>query len=408
MFLSRFGVKRYKCLGDIDIPLTPIHVLIGPNDSGKTSLMEAMEAFLASADKPLSQIFPQPWSGQELVLHGDDSGSIAFTGSWSHPKADANSHSEIEYGFGVAFLPTGTNAHLTGEWLRVGEDRSAIPPIPRGTHRDRTCVCHWKQGTATTPTLNTNQLPALLSLLTAAHRYAFDAKIMAIPAAIEPRRRFRMDPDGFGLATLLDDILGYDAELFINLRTQFCEFFPQFKSVRVESENEALQRGYPQPGGVNKAVGKGIRFETRSGQTIRAQQASDGAVLFLGFLALAHLPEPPSLLLIEEPENGIFPRRLHEVVRMLQELVHRADGKPFPQIILSTHSPYILSYFKPEEVTLLSRPPDKPDAPVRARPLREAPQIYERLGDGEFYLGELWYNLSEEELFGEPAGQRDS
>jgi hypothetical protein len=37
--------------------------------------------------------------------------------------------------------------------------------------------------------------------------------------------------------------------------------------------------------------------------------------------------------------------------------------------------------------------------PVQARPLRQAPNILERLGSGEFYLGELWYNLSEEELF---------
>lgn len=407
MFLSRFGVKRYKCLGDIDIPLTPIHVLIGPNDSGKTSLMEAMEAFFASSDRLLTQIFPQPWSGRELVLHGDDSGSIALSGGWSHPQKNANSHSDVEYGFGVAFSSTGVNARLTGEWLRVGnEGRSAIPPdVPW----DRTCVYRWRNEASTpSPTLDTNHRSALASLLTTAHRYAFDATTMAVPAAIEPRRRFRMDPDGFGLATLLDDILGYDAELFINLRTQFCEFFPQFKSVRVESENESLHRAYPLPGGVNKAVGKGIRFETRSGTTVRAQQASDGAILFLGFLALAHLPEPPGLLLIEEPENGIYPRRLHEVIRMLRELVHRGDGRPFPQVILSTHSPYILSLFGPEEVTLLSRPPDKPDAPVRARPLREAPHIYERLGEGEFYLGELWYNLSEEELFGEPAGQRDS
>jgi len=36
---------------------------------------------------------------------------------------------------------------------------------------------------------------------------------------------------------------------------------------------------------------------------------------------------------------------------------------------------------------------------VVARPLRDAPHIDERLAGGEFYLGELWYNLDEEELF---------
>ena len=64
MYLSRFGVKNYKCLGEIDIPLTPVHVLIGENDSGKTSLLEAMDAFFASSEKPLAGIFPQPWSAR--------------------------------------------------------------------------------------------------------------------------------------------------------------------------------------------------------------------------------------------------------------------------------------------------------------------------------------------------------
>ena len=86
---------------------------------------------------------------------------------------------------------------------------------------------------------------------------------------------------------------------------------------------------------------------------------------------------------------------------MLKEMVHRSEGVRFPQIILSTHSPYVLSFFEPEEVTFLSRPPDDPNGPVRARPLREAPHIKERLADGEFYLGELWYNLSEKDLFGD-------
>jgi len=65
MFLSRFGVKNYKCLGDIDIPLTPLHVLIAQNDSGKTSLMEAVVALYGSLQKPPEELFPKPGQGRQ-------------------------------------------------------------------------------------------------------------------------------------------------------------------------------------------------------------------------------------------------------------------------------------------------------------------------------------------------------
>ena len=83
MYLSRFGVKNYKCLGDIDIPLTPIHVLIGQNDCGKTSLLEAMAAFMASKEKDAESVFPEPWIGRELVRHGSHQTRIELRGEWT-------------------------------------------------------------------------------------------------------------------------------------------------------------------------------------------------------------------------------------------------------------------------------------------------------------------------------------
>ncbi len=223
---------------------------------------------------------------------------------------------------------------------------------------------------------------------------------MKMPAALDPQRKFRLDRDGFGLATLLDDILSFDSGLFEKIKSEFCKYFPQFTGIRLNTEiGVSRDNGTLGAYGVTERAGKGIHLVSH-GRDVPAQQASDGAILFLGILALAHLPEPPPLLLIEEPENGIYPKRLEEVVRLLKQLVQRTDGDPFPQIILSTHSPYVLSFFEPDEVTFLSRIPGEPDAPVRARPLRDAPQIRERMGN-EFYLGELWYNLDEEELFHE-------
>ena len=400
MFLSRFGVKNYKCLGEIDIPLTPIHVLIGQNDAGKTSLLEAMAAFFASSQTDLMSIFPEPWSGRELVFQGGFETSVDLWGEWAATTGEDTSTPDpkLRYGFPVEFSPRGKGCLTKTDWIEREGERSELRP--EGAPRTETGLNMIAQGKLHR-SVGAEAFDTVSRLLKPIHTYAFDAKVMAIPAAIDLNRKFRLDRDGFGLATLLGDILEYDAEQFVHLRKQFCDYFPQFKTVRIESE-EALSRT-PGENGTHvwgRAVGKAIYFETKNGAKLRAQQASDGVILFLGFLALAHLPEPPNLLLIEEPENGIYPTRLGEVITLLKEIASRTDGVRFPQIIISTHSPYVLSFFEPEEVTFLSRPADDPAGPVRARPLRDAPNIHERMG-GEFYLGELWYNLSEKELFGD-------
>lgn len=401
MYLSRFGVKNYKCLGDIDIPLTPIHVLIGENDAGKTSLIEAIAAFHHSSRQKLRHAFPSPWVGQELLFHRTTDPRVELSGQWEavHDREPREVPSALKYGFRVSFPTEGSNCRLDAEWVHCdGRDEDVALVSTQSTG-----LCAWKTGQAPAQFAPPDGLRVVSKRLKPPHHYALDARVMAVPAAMDPRRKFRLDPDGFGLPTLLLDLLANDPDNFIQLRTQFCGFFPQFRNVRVETESAVL-RTYDQAGGTagsGTGVGSGIYFETTTGQTVRAQQASDGAILFLGVLALAHLPDPPNLLLIEEPENGIYPKRLGELITMLRDLVQRTYGVRFPQIILSTHSPYVLSFFEPEEVTFLSRRKGRPDAPVRARPLREAPNIKERLGD-DFYLGELWYNLSEEDLFGEP------
>ena len=400
MYLSRFGVKNYKCLGEIDIPLTPIHVLIGENDAGKTAVLEAMDALYGSSEKPLAQVFPAHWSGLELVRHAAGDVRIELRGEWTRLPAEMTPipHSSVKYRFEVQFPPFGTNCVVGEESIQL----DAEPPSVWRHRRGETEVSHWTRTGRLSEDVDFAEPWVLTRVLKPAHKYALNARMMAMPATIDSQRTFRLDADGFGLPTLLDDILSHQPELYIHLRDSFCELLPQFKTVRTVTE-EAIKRSYDAGAHFvsSRSDGRGIRFETRSGREVRGEQASDGAILLLGFLALAHLPNPPTLLLVEEPENGVYPKRLGEVIKILKQMVHREEGPRFPQIILTTHSPFVLSFFQPEEVTFLSRPKDGPDAPVRARPLRDAPKIKERMGS-EFYLGELWYNLSEEDLFGEP------
>ena len=380
--LERFHVTNYKCLRDVSVPLTPVHVLIGQNDAGKSSVLEALYAFSRSSSFVLSEAFSGHWLGNDLVHENAGEPHVTFEGSWDEFG---------DYGLTVAFSEAQERACRTREeWYRRPDtERKAIGS---GNAR-RTALYRRQHEPALSGTDGAVEREAG-RLLRGAHLYRLDPRLMAIPSELSPERRFRLDPDGFGLPGLLDDILGHDIERFAKIRDDFCRFFPQFRSVRVETE-KGVRREFHETGrhGAAEVIGKGIHFETRHGRSMRAQQASDGAILFLGFLALANLPHPPRMLLIEEPETGIYPERLRQVIELLKEMTAQA-GDTAPQIVFTTHSPYVLSLFLPEEVTFMSR---DYGGTVRARPLRDAPHIQERL-EG-FYLGELWYNLSEEELF---------
>ena len=138
------------------------------------------------------------------------------------------------------------------------------------------------------------------------------------------------------------------------------------------------------------ASGKGIYFQLRNGRSIPVAQASDGSLLVLAYLTLLHLPDPPRVILVEEPENGIHPKRLEEVLKILRQLI---ESQNRTQIIMTTHSPYLLGFFKPEEVTLCKK---GPDGSVSVHPLGLSPDLKKQLD--VFSLGEIWTAEGDEAL----------
>lgn len=402
MYMSRFGVKNYKCLGEIDVPLTPIHVLIGENDAGKTSLLEAMAAMLSSSRKPLRDVFPEPWDGWTLVRSGSGRDLIEFSGTWTPSPGEPAPREppEIRYRLAVQFGIQGKHCECHEECI---ENQQSSFGLHSGASGQTSSILSQREKCETfLPDEAAAIARKLFTLLTPARIYRLDPKVLSLPTSLDPERRFELDADGFGLARVLDEIAANFDESFTSIQKEFCGLFPQFRAIRRRTK-EAVVRKYGQDGlyDIGRTPGKAIYLEATDGAKIDARQASDGALLLLGLLALVHAPNPPRILLIEEPENGIYPKRIEQAIQILKRFAEAEWPADTPQVVISTHSPYLLSFFEPEEVTFLSRPPDDPDGPVRARPLREAPNIKERLADG-FYLGELWYNLSEEDLFGEP------
>jgi len=223
--------------------------------------------------------------------------------------------------------------------------------------------------------------------------YQWVPRLLGLPVAPDARRRFRMEPSGFGLALLLDDILGFDRDKFINMERHFREIFPWVRLIKLMPE-PAFRTPANDPSQIpmlERADGKGIFFESvDKGELIPAPQASDGVLLVLAYLAILNLPRPPRLLLIEEPETGVHPRRLREVLGILRKMVEQQDRT---QVVMTTHSPYVLDLFAPEEVTLCQR---EGDGSVSLHPLSQSAAVREQID--VFTLGEIWTAEGDEAL----------
>ena len=378
MMITRFQVQNYKALRDVTLDLTPMHVLIGPNDTGKTSILEAMTALCRSIDYPLNHAFTGAWEGSDLV--------------WRHtPALPVSLRVEVEeeqlqfaYQLSCLFMPKERTVRLHSEHFT--QTKNSLP-VDWSRPNNKVSLVYAE---ATSPGSASADLPEAVELvrraLSGVHFYRWNPRFLALPVAPDAKRRFRMDSSGFGLALCLDDILGYDREQFAHLENRFRAIFPQIKTVRLLQE--PAYRG-PVDDSIQvpmlaKADGKGIYFEFVNGQQVPASQTSDGVLLVLAYLTVLSLPPPhrPRVILVEEPENGIHPKRLQDVLGILRDLVKEQTTS---QVILTTHSPYVLDLFAPEEVSLCYMTEDRA---VSIRRLSESQTVHEQIDI--FTLGEIW------------------
>jgi predicted ATPase len=147
----------------------------------------------------------------------------------------------------------------------------------------------------------------------------------------------RLDPSGNNLVSVLHQLANeprYDAinERLINV---FQIVFPDF-----------LKFDIPISAGGTGSLSYRSRYLNKS---VPALSMSDGQLRFLGLVTLLLLPNPPSLIAIDEPEIGLHPQMLDILVELLCEASERT------QLIISTHSTRLLDFAQPEEVIVVDQ-----------------------------------------------------
>jgi len=397
--IEKFRVQNYKALRDVTLDLTPFHVLIGPNDSGKTSIMEALMAMCRSVDYPLAEAFVGDWKGSELMWGGP-----------ADPGAPGGVRLEVQvreptlsfsYVWECAFSLAGRDAFLMREecegiWTGGSWHVELFDGREKGVDQKTTRVYGLRyHGNRSEPPETTAVANTVSLSLTPRQYWRWDPRFLALPAAQRLDDLFRIHPTGFGLVQCLDGILGESRDRFNAIEARLREIFPEVESLQLKAK-----AGYDAPPVEGRRVpvleprpAKGIEFKLRHlTEPVPASQASDGMLIVLACLTILNLPRPPRLILIEEPENGIHPKRLAEVLKVLRELVARQD-RPQPQILMTTHSPYVLDEFKPEEVTLCHK---GKDGAVRVSRLLESEAVKKQLD--VFSLGEIWTGEGDDSL----------
>jgi len=390
--IENVRIQNFKCLRDVKVDLDPFTVLIGLNDSGKTSFLEAL-LFLGeiARGQALTQIFSGPTSLEELVWNKDQSLKLTW-----HVNGRVGGY---PFDYTISLSPRREDAVVerlvvNGEMIfEVSDDSVDSDAVhdPQRMARFQGVGGVVQTLAWYTPTslfgqvIDTSSVArAVAGMLGSPVKYRLDPAALRRPADLG--RDVILESSGENLAAVLDGIMNSGTrEAGDAIDSIFREQVPTLRGIALRPPAQAR-------GGSGKALEVTLSAPGRKPKTIPAELTSDGALLLLAILSLAY-GGSPEVVLLEEPENGLHFSRLRVVVDLLGKISTGELGNLARQVIVTTHSPVLLNLVDPKNVRIFVR---RIEQGTEVIPMGKIPNI-ENLKK-EFATGELWYLLGEEGL----------
>ena len=297
--LKSVEFTNYRCLRDVRLRLGPLTVLVGPNASGKSAVLEA--------------------------LHSDS--RLQESDRWHH---DRSVDVQVQFRFSEG---------KRNVLLRAGAPHQVVEASPNRGIRFQTQLLQLDLAKLRAPNLGVKE------------------EILR--------------PDGSNLANVFDTLGRRVQE---DLVLQYCELVPMFSDL----DAKATSNGYQQ-----------IVFRDRWATDVQytPDQVSDGSILVLAYMLLQYQNPQVDLVAIEEPERGLHPYLLGELVSLMRHIAKGEIGPKPVQIVLATHSAELLDHIEPDEARFMTRRGE--DGAVVVDDWRNAFSEYDRSLGGMWLSGGL-------------------
>lgn len=410
--LKRVKIQGYKSLTDVEVNLQPLSVLFGPNASGKSNFLDALQLLsrIATSDN-INDAFKPPYRGTPLesFTFGTDGiqGLLAkFTTSFlievdvelsqtvidivnrriqemeGTTKATSISEKYLRYRIEVEIHPKTGSLRVVDEYLASlnakGELTKRLPFLER-IDDDR---LHLRPEGQVNPANYNNYLDH--SILSKSHYPPHYPYLVAMREELatwffyylEPRERMRIPTPVREVRHIGQ--MGEELAAFLNTLRALNE--PQFRAVE-----KALHMLIPSITGIDVSVNNSgdVELSLLEGNTpISTRVLSEGTLRILGLLTLTGARDRPSLLGLEEPENGVHPRRIRLIASFLET---RANSDT--QVIATTHSPVLVDLIPHESLYVCRK--YKGHTSIEPFSVWEYPDVNRALDEGEEDLPEL-------------------
>ena len=325
-FLGKVHIKNFLSLRNVELPLKPLTVLVGPNASGKSNVLSALYGLKSMmTDEKLPQV--------ELIqnyLWAGKAGRITFQLQAEVKETPSIYELEFKADVNNPFVAE----ELLVEGIKVISIENGKGEVQDENGTNKTTYTSNKLALKSAGDYGNKPITSTLTeFIKSWEFYDFQPEFMRNRLSTfshvtkDIHESPKLDTYGFRLPEVLLDWYGNAPEDFRNVSESLAACTNISIDHRPINGNSqlCLLEGYENP--------------------IPLEGASDGTLRLIAYNTLLNQPELPPLMAIEEPERSLHPGALKDITYILEKLAART------QVIITTHSSQLLDSFSSKSLS---------------------------------------------------------